>query len=397
MNNFRNYFLIILNLILIFLLTACNSDPVSVGSNLLSDVNKINFKLYDSQNENVRTNSYTFKKTASLGIADKLILGKNNDVESNILLRFEIYIDDSIKNKIQNNLVQIAETWMDMKVKYSLGDKSLPFDFTVHQLRSDWSSEGFNYDSLKILLYDLNDVSFSKSITDTLVKFNLQPNTVFEWLKYSVDSTLAPKNYGLLFKPTANTQRFLGFQGYQLTTDVDVPTLYIVIEEPSVFKDTILVSPYMDIHTVFGSEINSPNNIVLQGGTGYKGYLFFDLSKLQDNIIISKAELELNVDSIKTIDGTPSSDSILVKMLSDSTNNTYTSDSSYYATLSRSGNKFIGDISWMVQKWVSKQIENQGLEIYLADEISSVARIYLYGSRESEALRPKLKIYYLQK
>lgn len=389
--------LCLFNFFLILLISGCNSDPTSVGYNLLEDVNKIKLNEFDTNVKNVKTNSYTYKKPISLGVADKLLLGKNSFVESSFLLRFSIYLADSIVNKIKENKLQIVETWMDMKVKYSLGDKSLPFDFTVHQVRNDWSSEGFNYDSLKVLNYDATDVSYQRSITDTLVKFNLNQNAIFEWLKYSVDSTSAPKNYGLLFKPTSNTQRFLGFQAYQLTSDVDVPTLYIVFEQPSVFKDTILVSPYMDISVVNGTEINSPNDIVLQGSLGYKGYLYFDVSDLPKNIIISKATLELSVDTLKTIDGSPSSNSILVKILEDSTNKTYTSDSSYYSTLSRTGNLYSGDISWMVQKWISNEVENQGLELYLADEVSSVARIWIYGSKNSEALRPRLKIYYLQK
>jgi len=387
---------IFLFIILTIFLAACNNDPTSVGSELLQDANKIKLNEFNTQKENVRLSSNTFKKKITLGVSDKLILGKNSYIESYILLSFQIYLADSLITKIKDNKLKVAETWMDMKVKYSLGDKNLPFDFTVHQVRKKWGSDAFNYDSLKILNYDANDVSYSRSITDTLVKFNLVPNTVFEWLKYSVDSTLAPKNYGLLFKPTSATQRLLGFKGYQLKNDPDVPTLYIVLEQPSVFKDTILVSPYMDIHVVNGTEIYSPNDIVLEGGMGYKGYLFFDLSMLPSNIIISKATLELSVDSLKSFDGTPSSDSIVVKVLKDSVSKSYTSDSTYYAILSRSGNVFSGDISWMVQKWVSGKEENHGLELSLADEKSSVARIWIYGSKQSEALRPRLKIYYLK-
>ncbi|MEJ5349966.1 MAG: DNRLRE domain-containing protein [Melioribacteraceae bacterium] len=388
---------IFIYLILTLFLVACNNDPTSVGSELLQDVNKIKLNEFNTQKENVKLSSNTFKKKITLGVSDKLILGKNSYIESYILLSFNIYLADSIVTKIKDNKLRVAETWMDMKVKYSLGDKNLPFDFTVHQVRKNWGSDAFNYDSLKILNYDANDVSYSRSITDTLVKFNLAPNTVFEWLKYSVDTTLAPPNYGLLFKPTSATQRLLGFKGYQLNNDPDVPTLYIVLEQPSVFKDTILVSPYMDIHVVNGADVYSLNDIVLEGGLGYKGFLFFDLSSLPKNIIISKATLELNVDSLKSFDGSPSSDSIIVKVLKDSISKSYTSDSSYYAILSRNGNTFSGDISWMVQKWVSGQEDNQGLELSLADEKSSAARIWIYGSKQSEALRPRLKIYYLNK
>lgn len=393
----KNLRFIILYFVIAILLTGCNSNPTSVGSELLGNEGKLNFNIYNSQQENTKRNSYTYRKNLTLGVSDKLLLGKNSYAESYILLRFSVALADSVINKLKQNKLQLVNAWMYMKVKYSLGDKFLPFDFTVHRIRKDWGSDKFNYDSLKVLAYDASDISSSKNITDSLVTFNLSTDVVFDWLKYSVDSTSAPKNYGLLFKPTPNTQRFLGFKGYRLGSDSDVPLLYIVYEEPSVFKDTIFVSPYMNIHVVNGTEINSNNDIVLQAGLGYKGYLFFDLSSLPRNIIVNKATLELSVDSSKTIDGNPASDSIVVKILGDTLNKTYTRDSSFYSILSRTGNTFSGDISWIVQKWINGQAVNQGLELYLADEISSIARIWIHGSKSSEALRPRLKIYYIQK
>lgn len=398
MNKFlKNLRFIILYFVIAILLTGCNSNPTSVGSELLGNEGKLNFNIYNSQQENTKRNSYTYRKNLTLGVSDKLLLGKNSYAESYILLRFSVALADSVINKLKQNKLQLVNAWMYMKVKYSLGDKFLPFNFTVHRIRKDWGSDKFNYDSLKVLAYDASDISSSKNITDSLVTFNLSTDVVFDWLKYSVDSTSAPKNYGLLFKPTPNTQRFLGFKGYRLGSDSDVPLLYIVYEEPSVFKDTIFVSPYMNIHVVNGTEINSNNDIVLQAGLGYKGYLFFDLSSLPRNIIVNKATLELSVDSSKTIDGNPASDSIVVKILGDTLNKTYTRDSSFYSILSRTGNTFSGDISWIVQKWINGQAVNQGLELYLADEISSIARIWIHGSKSSEALRPRLKIYYIQK
>lgn len=384
-------------LFLLVIVYGCNSDPTSVGSNLLQDANKIKLNEFNTQTANILSSSLTFEKKIVLGTSDKLILGKNSYSESYILLQYNIYLADTLVSKIKNNNLQVTETWMVMKTKYSLGNNSLPFDFTVHQIRSDWNTAGFNRDSLTKLIYDANDISFSRIITDTLVTFNLQPQPVFEWLKYIADTLSAPKNYGIIFKPTPNTNRFLGFQGTLLSNDSDVPRIYIVVEQPSVFKDTIIVAPYMDTHAVISKEINEKNDIVLQGGIAYRGFLFFDLSTLPKGIIINKATLELNVDSTKTFDGNPASDSILVRVLKDSVNKTFTSDSSVYTILSRNGNVFSGDISWIVQKWVSNSEENQGLELSLADEKSSAARIWLYGSKESNSLiRPRLKIFFLQ-
>jgi hypothetical protein len=72
--------------------------------------------------------------------------------------------------------------------------------------------------------------------------------------------------------------------------------------------------------------------------------------------------------------------------------------------LTRKDNKFTGDISSIVQIWNAEllldgeKLENQGINLTLFDEYSSVARIVLYGSKEQNiSLRPRLTIYYPKK
>ena len=173
-----------------------------------------------------------------------------------------------------------------------------------------------------------------------------------------------------------------------------------MLKKGSVPYDTLVVYPSKDLHIVesIGAvPIGSQDKIILEGGYALRGKLKMDVSAIPKDVSISKAILELNVDEINSIDGDPSSDSIYVHMYLNSARDSLTADSTVTTLLKRSGNVFSGNISWMVQKWVSGT-ENQGMRLTLLDEYSSVSKIVLYGSKENNpALRPKLTIYYPKK
>ncbi|MFZ6032534.1 MAG: hypothetical protein ACOYVE_04390 [Melioribacter sp.] len=379
------------------LLISCNQDPTSVGYDLIKDDATLSFHLFNTDSANVKTNSYTYQRNLQLGISSKLLVGKNDKYEAQALLRYEFSVPDSVITLAQGNNLNISEASIYIKLKYYLGDKSLPFDFTVHRITSYWSTAGFNTDSLDALQYDYRDIAYEKTVDDTSITFKIDPSIVLDWIKYSADSNAAEPNYGILIKPTNNTQRIVGFNAYQLFTDTDLPALTIMYGRNEV-TDTLSALPYMDVHAIKGDPVISDNDMVLQGGLFNRGFLYFDLADLPKNIIVNKAELELYIDKLKTIDGVPSSDSIIVKVLADSVEKSYTSDSTITTILSRDGDKFKGDIAWIVQKWVSDtSYTNQGLELYLADEKESLATIWIYGARSvNEGIRPKLKITYLK-
>ncbi|MEW6702391.1 MAG: hypothetical protein AB1298_06690, partial [Bacteroidota bacterium] len=112
-----------------------------------------------------------------------------------------------------------------------------------------------------------------------------------------------------------------------------------------------------------------------------------------------KTTLELTIDTLKTTDGLPKSDSLMIQMLADSTTRKVTSDN-FTSILQRKGNIFTGDITWMVQRWLKgePQFPNHGALLTLLDEDISAARIAFYGSRSADkTVRPKLKIVYMKK
>ena len=390
-----------LSLLLIALFISCSDSPTSVGENLIPDQDKINFAKYDSFVESTPQQSYTYQEKLKYGTSEKVLLGKSSLGESYIVYKFFIYMPDSLLTKLANNELTVTSAKMEMKSTYKLGAAGDPFDYSVHQIRKAWTEDGFDKDTLNTFLetsqYDLADVSRNRVIAqnDSLLKFDLNTQVVTEWLKAKKDSNLT-RNYGLLFKPKAGTNKFFGFDA--VYTDGTSTNILLKIKykwgTSTVHDDSINVAPFWDVHTLVGSKPVSENHIYLQGSIGVRSVLSFDLNKLPKNIILNKAILDLSVDAAQTFDGTPASDSIIVQTLGDSITKKLTSDSLYYAYLKRTGNVYSGDVAWMVQKWIKGEV-NQGLQLALPDEYFSASRIAIYSSKESnKALRPKLTLIY---
>jgi len=395
----KNFVLLLLPLIAF--LFACSDSPTSVGENIIPDEDKISFNEFDTFKEDTPQQSYSYVENVKLGSSDRIILGKTSYAESTILLLFRPTLIDSLLTRFKNNELKLSNTWVSMKPNYFLGDKKLPFDFTVHQIKSNWGIVGFDRDSLKSLQYDNNDISLEHKITDTLITFKLPIAVVETWLKASYDNTIQ-KNYGIIIKATPNTQRMVGFKAVYSSEQISESVVlnYAIERTPTpVYKDTLNVSPYLDNHVVTGSFQKQANHFYLQSSYALRGILSFDFSKLPKNIIVNKATLELTADPKFTFDGEPSSDSIDVQILADSITKKLTGDSLYNITLSKPANSNIysGDLSWMVQKWLKGDV-NQGVKLSLTDEYSASSLIAFYNSKETDkSLRPRLKIIYTKK
>ncbi len=379
---------------LAFILASCNQDPASVGSNLISEQDKFTFQQLDSQTSDIKQSSTYFAFKPKLGSASYLLLGKVPYAESSILYRWNLILPDSTLQRFGNNEVIVKESWIEMIPRNTLGNSSGAFDFTVQKVTSAWGAPTFDRDSISSLQYDPQNLKSNMVMTDTTLKFNVDPNVVKEWL--SIKYNKLPRNNGILLKATANTQKMIGFKAVQAGSSDYETYMHIVLQRPSYYIDTLVVPPDEDIHFVTSTLPPAGSDLYLQGSYSLRGTLYFDVSTIPKNSIINKAQLELTVDAANELYGSLRSDSVFVQLLSDSTNKTLF-DSTSYALLSRSNNVYAGDISKYVQRWITGT-ENQGLDLSLLNEYYTGARIAFYGSKNpNKALRPKLKIIYMQK
>ncbi len=381
--------------ILLFLTTlsfiSCSDSPSSIGSELLSGDNIIIGNI-DSFSDSLYQSSSFYREKFSLGNSSKLFLGKKNNLEASILLKFYYVLPDSLIEPVNHDSVTVIQAKLRLSKGYvfTKDDESQPIDFTVHKVNSSWTT-GFTEDSLSLLIFDAADLSSDRSFSDTLFSFLLNTNESLQWIKESADTSL-DQNKGIYIRPAPSSQKIVGFEAFSegLT---NFATLETIIETLDGRRDTIFAALIADVSVV---KENSPlvfeKKIVLQAGAGYMSKLYFDISKLPKNAVINYAELILTKDTVQSVFGDDFTNSLAAFFVTDSAANAL--DSTISATLNSNDSSFIGPITSYVQRWQAGE-SNQGLQIVPAGLIEGLELFILEGSNALDlSKRPRLKITY---
>jgi len=371
---------------------SCSDSPSSLGSDLLSQ-DLINILELDSAKDSLFQSASVYKKVIELSSANRLLLGKKDNIEAGILIKFLIFFADSIKQQLTNNELSVLSAKVEFTKNYTFGNSTVPIDFSVHKINNNWST-GFTSDSLAILTYDANDISFSKTFSDSINGFNFDTQTALNWLKASADSSI-PIDNGLYIKPAMSSEKIVGFQALTIE-DLTIPSLKIIIQKTGVYSDTLSYFPSVDLSVVSGSLPDvGTENIGIQAGLNSEARLFFDLSSLPKDIVVNYAQLILTVDTIKTITGSSFTNSVRVNYITDSTN--LAIDSTFSLFLDREGSTFKGSVTSFIQRTLIES-NNQGLLLSASDKLNGVELFAIKGSNAAAlAERPNLQIIYTSK
>lgn len=371
---------------------SCSDSPSSLGSDLLSQ-DLINILELDSAKDSLFQSSSIYKKVIELSSASRLLLGKKDNVDAGILIKFLIGFADSIKEQLINNELSILSARIEFTKNYTYGNSAASIDFSVHKINSNWST-GFTSDSLALLTYDANDISFSKTFSDSINGFNFDTQTALNWLKARADSS-TPIDNGLYIKPSVGSEKIIGFQALTIE-DLPIPSLQIIVQKAGVYSDTLSYFPSVDLSVVSGSLPDvGTENIGIQAGLNSEVRLFFNLSSLPKDVVVNYAQLTLTVDTIKTLTGSSFTNSIRVNYITDSSS--LTIDSTFSLFLNRDGNTFKGSVTSFIQRSLAEQ-NNQGLILSAGDKLNGVELFAIKGSNAAVfAEQPNLQIIYTSK
>ena len=393
----RLFKIFILTSALISILVSCTDDITSIGKDLLSNKDIIDILFINSEEGAFEQQSKYYTDSLSLTTSSMLLLGKHDNVESTMLMKFLIFLPDSIKDAVNDGTLQVLNSTLEIVPIYTYADKSNYFDFNVHKINSAWNSLTFDKDSLENLNYDDIDLSSNRNYTDTLISLDFDKELTQEWLNYSAADDQANNNNGIYFNYEASSDKVVGFPAISYSEDNKLARLKIVVEVPGSFTDTVEVEVTSDVHVVLGDlPVGNQENIFIQGGIVVRANLMMDVSQIPDNTIINQATLKLSYDESESLIGTKTSDSLGVAALSDYEANIL--DETLPPTLmKREGSVYTGDITRFVQSWVSNQ-ENYGLQIFLVNEITTVNKVALKGASPTDPnLKPYLEIIYTSK
>lgn len=388
----KNIFLVFLSAISIFFIVSCNDSPTDLGTNFLSQDGVEVLKL-DSSIDTINQSSYSFKNVFPLGASSQLLLGKAENITSNVLLKFVFAIPDSIREELAARNLTVIDSYVEMFRNYSFGDSNAAFDYSVYKVNERWLSSTFTADSFAFLDYD-NSIDLSSNRTtanDTVYSFHLDTTLTSSWLQNYVDTTVA-SNHGILLSPTNNTQKVLGFTAFNTTAEND-PRLRIVVQKPGAYIDTLIGFVSSDISVVLGDVPNvGTENIVIQSSLTAEAKLSFDFSVVPEDVVINLATLTFTLDTLATKTGSSFSNRLSVSLLKDSALNKINTD--FVFNLDRKGATFTGDITNIVRAW-NNRVDNQGLLIKSSLEFWGLETFVLKGSNTPIVeQRPRLEIVY---
>jgi len=387
----------ILTSILISALISCTDDPTSIGIDFIPNKDIIDILYINSDDGAFDQQSKYYTDSLSLNTSSALLLGKHDNVESTMLLKYFIFLPDSLKDAVNDGTLEVISSTMEMQPNYTYADKSNFFDFSVHKINTFWNSLTFDKDDLEDLDFDDFDLSSNRVFEDTLITFDFDKELTEEWLTYSASEDQAEYNNGIYFNYLPGTDKVVGFPAISAGNDEDLARLKIVVEVPGSFVDTVVVQVTSDVHTVLVDlPVGNPENIFIQGGIVVRANLMIDVSQIPDNTIINRATLKLYYDESESLIGTKTSDSLGVASLVDYEGNVL-DETLPPILMEREDSLYSGDITRFVQNWVSNQ-ENEGLQIFLVNEITTVNKVALIGAFPVDPNhKPYLEVIYTSK
>jgi len=384
------HFVFILLLFVVFVIvSACNDEPSSLGSEILES-DYIIVKTFDSQIDTIEQNSSFFKRIIPLGSSDWVLIGKysssSQTLASSTLLKFIFSLPDSMKLDIKEDSINVLDSWIVLTNQYVYGDTISTMSFTTHKVNSSWSANTFTIDDLPSLQYDPENVSTNLSTSDTLYSFHLSTNLVYSWMQNYADTSLS-KNYGIYLEPTPESNKIIGFQALTLVSS-EAAKLFVVIQKPGYYVDTINGLISGDISAVAGTEPSLPAGLIgAQSSVTMNSKLNFDIGALPVGLVINKAQLILTADTLNSVFGSRYTNSLSVFYLS--TDDSIKTEGNPI-TFTYKDNKYSGDITAFVRSWVSKG-ENFGMLIQPTGSITGTDLFVFKGSNYSDTNeRPRL-------
>jgi hypothetical protein len=212
-------------------------------------------------------------------------------------------------------------------------------------------------------------------------------------MKNTADKTLE-SNFGIYLDPSLSSNKVVGFQAFNAITAM-AAKLFVVFEKPGVYVDTINGFIAADVSLV--DRLMEPpifplssGLIGVQSSVAVNSRLTFDLGTVPPSIVINKAEIFINGDSISSVKGSSFNNSLRLSYLTSDSLNTEGTP----AFLSFKDNKYSGDITGFVRNWISRK-ENNGILIEAGSPTSGLELFALKGSDFSEiSERPRLRITY---
>jgi hypothetical protein len=282
---------------MLFLLSACNDTPNSIGNGSLNkkvDYGSVYVDTFYATDFSTVPNHIL---TSSL---DRFMLGNYKSYQAWTCIKFFQW-PDSLTGKT------ITSATIQLKGLYHFGDSTASLTFEAFRAIQSLTNDSLTFDSLTLngsFYYNNTPVPIKTFIpvgdTEFITISILDTTLLREW--FSTNTDTMHLNDGLILRPT-NSNIIKGFYSFNNSDTSVVPTLNITYLDTNgnAFTYSHKVGFAQYVSTVNQASIVTNNNLIyVQNGISYRGLVSFDsISKVSSNwpISIFRAVLQVRLQS----------------------------------------------------------------------------------------------------
>jgi len=276
--------------------SGCADEPSSLGLNFIPTGDTNGIIVFDSYKDSMQITSTNRKKLINTSGAINLMVGKNGNYNSKILLQF--YGLDTGFSTATVNSASIKLMYRNYYFPNSQSDSLGQIGFDVYKILKSYNLSRITLDSVDNNSFgNISQGSYTGTPTSDSEEVSISLNSVMvkDWLIYAHDTGYANKNYGIVLSPNNSSNVIKAFYSAAASSEVK-PEIHIVATKNNV-TDTLIYDVTASLSLVNNTTIAQTNELFfLQAGIAYGQLLKFDLSKIPSTATINDVQLYLTID-----------------------------------------------------------------------------------------------------
>ena len=335
-----------------------------------------------------------YSRLINTGAGDNLLIGNYQNYASAIYMKFGNLPDSA---EVHSAKLYLIKSPNDSIILASNQTFTLNLYHAGFEWENDQDPEQY-LDQLPFMSGSFQNVTVTIDTSDTIA-IDLDTLVVSDW----ADTTSGLTNNGF-WMVSEDLQGILGCYSTENAENSLKPTIkliYSFTDSTGKVRDTTTVYATNDAFLIpdTTSVLNSldPDNFYIGKGLVFRSFLKFDLSNFDTTIHLNRALMEIVINQENSIGNILNAGDIIIfrkeeESRAKSDVNELPATASYGGTLV--ADTLIVDVTQTIQGWIGNNYPNYGFLVRSVNEERTLSRTAFYSSKSSDALQPRLYLYY---
>ncbi len=335
-----------------------------------------------------------YSRLINTGAGDNLLIGNYQNYASAIYMKFGNLPDSA---EIHSAKLYLKKSPIDSIILASNQTFTLNLYHAGFEWENDQDPEQY-LDQLPFMSGSFQNVTVTIDTSDTIA-IDLDTLVVSDW----ADTISGLTNNGF-WMVSEDLQGILGCystENAETSLKPAIKLIYSFIDSTGKVRDTTTVYATNDAFLIpdTTSVLNSldPDNFYIGKGLVFRSFLKFDLSNFDTTIHLNRALMKIVINKDNSIGNILNASDIIIfrkeeESRSKSDVNELPATASYGGTLV--ADTLIVDVTQTIQGWIGNNYPNYGFLVRSVNEERTLSRTAFYSSKSSDALQPRLYLYY---